>query len=81
MVARQLLHDLFAVIFKHDEIANQIKQARFVENAFEQRFQLQRTRRDEVFARDGAPRHEPLPIRRNGSKLCLVAVGNHQQRV
>ena len=81
MIARQLLHDLFAVILKHDEVADQVQQAVLVEHTFEQRFQLQRTRRHKLLARDGAPRHEPLPIRRDRAEPRFVAVGNHQQRV
>jgi hypothetical protein len=34
MIARQLLGDLFTVIFKDDEIADKVKQPRLVENAF-----------------------------------------------
>lgn len=86
MIARQLLQGRSIArlgrpgVFKHDEVSNQVQQAVLVEHAFEQRFQMQEPT-GKLLARDGAPRHEPLPIRRNGSKLCLVIVGNHQQGI
>ena len=61
MITRNLLCDLFPVILKDDEIANQIKQPGFIKHALEHRFQLQRTGWNQLLSRDGAPCHETLP--------------------
>ena len=64
MVARHFLDDRSApVIFKHDEMADQIKKPALVEHAAEQHFQLRHGDGRNRLAFNCPPRHEAFLVR------------------
>ena len=82
VIARDLLErGRAAFLFKDNEIADEIKEAAFLEHAFEQHFQLCDRSRRLCFAFDGLPRQEPFLICRERTEAGIQAIGDDEQFV
>jgi hypothetical protein len=80
MVAGELLDDALGGVLEHHEAAHQLEEPALVEDAVEQREQLEGAGRDHLLAVDRAPRREPLEARADRADPGL-AVGDDQERV
>ena len=80
VIPRHLLHQVpAAVILEHDEVAHQRQQPAPGEDAFEQHLKLRQARVGQPFARDRAPRLEPLAAGRQRPDARLQSV-RHDER-
>ena len=61
VVGSNLFHDLVIGVFKHDEVTDQIKETLLVEDALDERLQLQIIRIRYGRPIDRLPRQVPLP--------------------
>jgi hypothetical protein len=74
VVACHLFGDFFAVYFKDDEVVQEVEEAVFFKDAFDDDFEFCGAFGDDGFSINRAPRHEPFPIGGEGADSGFGAV-------